>query len=629
MIALVLCFIAISSGSIFAAVFFSKKYEEVVSITVSSIIFFLFISGFFGVLNLGAIIVAILSFALPIFALVYSIKNRTFKELCSRIFTPAFFIFVLFYVFAFYFNYNRMASSWDEFSHWADIVKVMVTLDDFGTNVNSHSTFQSYPPGMSLFQYFYQKINFWVSREVLSEWLLYVPYQVFGFSFILPFLGKLTFKRKINIPLTAIIIFLSMSTFFTTYYTSLYIDPILSILSGVGIASVFLTEKKNLMYRLNIYSICVMLVLMKDAGLMFSAIIAIVYIIDIFVFENDIERIKKIKNSLLVIVSVALPKVLWNVHLRITGAEIEFSNPIEWGVLINNLLGRDESYRQVVKQNFFEAMATRSYSVGDTGISINYYLLFAAMLLGSYFLTEVYRKNHNWDKRKTHLILAVVTIQYVVYVLGLCVTYMFKFSEYEAENLASFERYLYIEYFAIFIFVFIVAIKLILDKKDKLQFWLVILLLIQLTFTLMLPMHKYISRSSVGESRYTRSVYEEIANQIELYVSEDSSVYCLSQESTGFDFWVMRFNARPRTVNDTFGSWSVGEAFYEGDVWTRKMTSDEFINVLCEEYDYLAIYKLNDYFLGEFEALFENPNEIQENRVYKVNTSTGLLELCK
>ena len=54
------------------------------------------------------------------------------------------------------FNAGKLASTWDEFSHWIDIVKAMTTVDDFGTNPQSLSTFKSYPPAMSIFQYVLQ-----------------------------------------------------------------------------------------------------------------------------------------------------------------------------------------------------------------------------------------------------------------------------------------------------------------------------------------------------------------------------------------------------------------------------------------------------------------------------------------
>ena len=50
--------------------------------------------------------------------------------------------------------------------------------------------------------------------------------------------------------------------------------------------------------------------------------------------------------------------------------------------------------------------------------------------------------------------------------------------------------------------------------------------------------------------------------------------------------------------------------------------------ILIEDYNYVALYKLNNYFYEHYSMLFENPSEISENTLYWVNKSTGQLEKC-
>ena len=42
----------------------------------------------------------------------------------------------------------------------------------------------------------------------------------------------------------------------------------------------------------------------------------------------------------------------------------------------------------------------------------------------------------------------------------------------------------------------------------------------------------------------------------------------------------------------------------------------------------MALYTLDKYFYTTFSGLFENPEDIGENRVYKINKKSGLLKLC-
>ena len=52
-------------------------------------------------------------------------------------------------------------------------------------------------------------------------------------------------------------------------------------------------------------------------------------------------------------------------------------------------------------------------------------------------------------------------VELLVYTFGLCIIYMFKFSDFEALSLASFDRYLNIVYLSIWIVLVLLSINLI------------------------------------------------------------------------------------------------------------------------------------------------------------------------
>ena len=60
----------------------------------------------------------------------------------------------------------------------------------------------------------------------------------------------------------------------------------------------------------------------------------------------------------------------------------------------------------------------------------------------------------------------------------------------------------------------------------------------------------------------------------------------------GAYYWVIRFNARPNATNEHF-SWSIGKAFYEGDIFTREISAEQWQQELIREYDYVAIFRIN------------------------------------
>ena len=71
----------------------------------------------------------------------------------------------------------------------------------------------------------------------------------------------------------------------------------------------------------------------------------------------------------------------------------------------------------------------------------------------------------------------------------------------------------------------------------------------------------------------------------------------------------------------------MGQPFYEGDIWTVEKTPKQWREELKSNVDYVAIYHLNEYFMENYSEVFEKPEEIRENGIYKVNKETGTLSL--
>lgn len=182
-------FFIISSGSVYASAVSGKRFEEVLPLTVFSLILVHFLSGVTGFLRQGTYIAISVSILLYLVALITCVQKRTFRFFLKSFLTPGFAVFSVIFVIITVYNYGRLAYIWDEFSHWADVVKSMYTINDLSTNPSANAAFASYPPAMSLFQYFFQNLNRIVSgNRVFEEWRLYSAYQLAAYSLLLPFL---------------------------------------------------------------------------------------------------------------------------------------------------------------------------------------------------------------------------------------------------------------------------------------------------------------------------------------------------------------------------------------------------------------------------------------------------------
>lgn len=623
MSAVIIFFLILSVGSAAGAVLWQKRYEEMLPLTGAALVLLLFLSGILGCLQIGVYAVWLLTAGIYLFLIIQVVEKQCLKNVLPYLLTPGFFVFLSLFCLAIFYNFGKMADGWDEFSHWADIVKTMVTIDDFGTNANSGSQFQSYPPGMALFQYFLQKLNGARAGQNYCEWMLYFAYQVFCFTFFMPFLKNLQWKRPGTIICTGIVIFLSPLLFYSDLYTKIYIDPFLGILAGTGLALFFLREKNSLVSTVNLLFTCSMLVLAKDAGVLFAAILACAYAADCLQIMRDGLR-QKWLCILAAAGAVLVPKLLWSYNIHANQAGVSFSGKFQWGSLWRVLTGQDQTYYTTVFSNFWQALVTQTTKNLP---SLNYRLILLLLLLLLYGGYRMHTAQEACGRSRRRIFAAAVLVQTVVYVCGLCVTYMFKFSEYEAVRLASFERYMNILCLMLWIAGLLLVWEALLRYYKEQRWANVVLVCLLLVISPVNQVSSLFQRLPVAASIETRAPYTAFGEKIASLVSEGSRIYYISQETNGWDYWVMRYTVRPSRLNPGF-SWSIGQPFYEGDIWTKAMTDEEWRQELVEGYEYVAIYQLNEYFLQNFAALFENPAEIGAGEVYRVDQSSGLLIKC-
>lgn len=631
----------ISSGSLFCAVRFEKKYEEILPVTCIGYSLVVFLFGIFDNLIFGFYMVLILSILLYAGFFISLVKhkdreNKYLKKAVFNIITPGFCFFLIFFFGSSLILRGLRAHSWDEFSHWIDIVKVMTELDDFGTNPLSHSAYKTYPPVMSLFQYLMQKVFLLMHPEAgFMEWRCYFAWQILFVSVFLPLFSKI--ERGIGtLSLTGIIL-LVPPVFYSTVYSTAYIDPFLAALAGSGFAVVVVWGtncKKDIFYSVYIWLIISALVLSKDVGMLFAVVLAILYISDYLICTGW-----SIKNKsswcrhwfpyiFMTLISVAVPKILWNYELSSSGLESAAGKiRINYMVLINIILGRDDSYRLDVMKNYIQALFDSSVPFGHTGISLNYISLIVIEISFLYILLRHSVIKGTVKRSQAGLYMSLFIFQIALFVIGMCVTYMFNFSEYEAVRLASFSRYENILFLASTIIVIILLWKLIFCLECHRKTLRAVFLSVLLLSMPGKELAKDVLRINYQNAQKVRDEYMEITDKIKNSCEENSAVYIISQATTGFDKWVLKFNIRPNTINEGFGSWSIGEGpFYDGDIWTVQKSCKEWKEELLSSYDYVALYRVNDYFKDTYGKLFKEPEAIQDNSLFRVNKDNGCLE---
>lgn len=628
-ISILIFLLLISSGSIFCSSYFNKKYEEVLPITCIGIVLISFIFGIIGILKFSTVFLLILGLVLIVLGIVKAIKDKKVINLLNNTFTPGFFVLVVLILIVILGIHGKYFDASDEFSHWGDIVKVMTIIQDFGTNPASHSVFKTYPPGMSLFQYVLEEINIFVTKEAFNEWLCYLSYDIFSIALLLPVCSKMSFKKILSPIAVCIVIFLLPYSYYAASFFSVYIDAFLGFLIAGGLLTLLWDKENDIWFVIKMSAISFMLTLSKDAGLLFAIFFVVATVIT-YVLRNNKKIICKenIVTLIISLCSVAIPKLLWQLNININHAVAVFSNKIDITSLINVLTGKEDSYRLKVFKNYITKLVAGTKYVGATAFQLNYICYILIIILVSYLVIRYVLKKKRINEINAKVTFGYIVVSMVVYVAGLCVIYMYKFSEIEALGLASFVRYIYIVFLGDWFFILMSIIKYANEVDSIRKPVMGIVICFAFLITNLEAVTTFVTNAYAKASQELRAPYAEVVEKTLKYVDGDDQIWFIQQESYGEDGLTYNFCIRPNYVN---GYPSIGQYEDEDDIEvTRPMTPKEWReNLVSGNYDYVMLYDTNGTFRGYFKENFENPDEIVEGGLYRVDKKTGMLSLCE
>lgn len=632
-----LCFLfSISSGSAFASVFYKREYEDVLPLTLSGIVLLLLGGALLGHLNTAFMLTLGATILLWIIALLTAARKKDFINAFQPFFSYGFWSFLFIYAGLNYILFGLKLHEWDEFSHWGTVVKAMVQTGSLGTSSQAHLSFGSYPPGMALVQYYLQRLCTLTKTDAFSEWHLYLAYIVAALSFLLPLI-KRTGCRSLGSRTIITVIFLILPLpFYKNFYHSLYVDAFLGVLAGAGLAmAVLAVNKRERWYTLYIMSICAMLTLTKFSGVLLSVMVAFAYIIEGFAESGCKKGV--LTYAGMVFLSIVIPNHVWNLHIKHFGLSSTPSGTVHLSDIWNILSGKDTTYRSEAFDLFKTALfnntktaGNTNFVIGDMGLFISYFSLLVLFFM-IFILVWHYMKRKSDTIAKSVVITSIVSlIGWICFYIGLGITYLFKFSEEEALRLASYARYSHAVYLALYILTVSISLKAVFCRFSE-KIAAVITFCIILLCTPMEDMAKLLFRDIVRESIDNRAPYLELSEKIRSVAEEGDYVYLICQDErhwfSGAAYWEISFEVRPAVIDNKDSGWMMAK---ENTNWfISGATAEEWRQTLRNNYDYVALYLLDDYFINTFSELFSESTKIEENNVYRIDKETGMLELCE
>lgn len=629
--------------SLFGITRFKLKNEYMIPITCMSMGLMMFIFGMAGLLRVGVYTLMGLSALTVVYTVIYCARKHAWQETLSNTVTPTAVIFVCLYFALCYFNSGWLVCNWDEFSHWADVVKAMSYINDFSTSPLSHSLFKSYPPAMALFQYFFQVLyQLLDTAGGFSEWRLIFAYQLYVVALVLPFIsmgtrGKTDFANICICALKAVVVVLALTYFnLANILRELYIDSFVGAVAGTAIAHTMRQKERPAYRNTVIFLSCATLVLAKDVGIFFAVFVVIINCVTQLRYERSEDKLisecakprirkQEVIFLLLSVGCIAVPKLLWKLQIHLDQVSVSFSEPYDLGVLLNIILGKDTTFRSKVFPIFFAALMSDEINVGCFSLPC----ISALVLLLEFILFITIDKQKKAEDGSgtgafwKYIYFIVIFAMSLAYVIGLPITYIFKFGEYEALRLASFNRYIGILFTCLWLTLVLSYISAEHDvKREKKQ------LAIFVSFIVLcagwIDLRAYSSKTYVMDSLAFRESYDMMSDKVHNTIGDnDANIYVIAQETGNMETYISRFLFRPYTIS---GQSSIGEApFYDGDVWTEIISPEDWKARVLSDYDYVVIYTVNDYFVETYSDFFEN--NLQEYSLYEVDKTDGICRI--
>ncbi len=490
------------------------KIEFLPAVTFSGQICILFLGGILNLLPILGGLIFLTGLALA----VLSLKNR---ESLRDFLCPGYFFFLLSSLYFLILLKGQVFTSYDNFSHWALVVKQMLLTDRFPTWQDPIILFQSYPLGSSVFVYYVSKII-----STVSEGCQMFAQTMLTLSMILPLFSLVRKNKWINSLLIAAAAVFLLS--FNNWPTELLVDTLLPL---TGAAGFFLAgeelsaEKRTVWFSV---PLAVSMILIKNSGIFFWALTAARVVIHWISSRKTAGRQEKLSWCCLILLPLTA-LLLWKKHVEYvfySGMTSVHSMSLK-------------AYAANIQEKSGEAVSQILHAFIQQLVSGRLLLYLLGITLLCAVLCRVWKQeSRSWGKTAL-----LITAVYLGYQAGNLCMYLFSMPVGEAVVMSGYSRY----YRTIIAWCLICVLCQVIRWLDqqKLSVSLSLLLLFILCFWQMGANPHILRRSPAGG---TRAQLDQI---IEAYSVEPSSacIVYIPQDDMWYTYHLTKFLLYTPTVD--------------------------------------------------------------------------------
>lgn len=319
---------------------------------------------------------------------------------------------------------------YDNFSHWATIVKFMFFEQRLPGASDALISFSSYPVGTSLFNNYFINMVGYSSGNMLVAQFIYIWAAVYSvFEFL---------KDKKRVLFSAIVCSVITLTMFANVeigFNNLLVDYVIAAVTVAGfVGACVYGEHHPWLQASHVFLASANLLLIKNSGAFFVAVLLINYFVALCVYPKgkawSAKRVVSIVTRWLVVVGLSVtPFLVWLNHVKSTFTSSK--HQLDAAAFSGQLNAEGVEYMQDIAQRMIDAsMQWSSLSTrGMLFINISIFIIWLWMRL---------RKQHTLLLYQ----LLLLDVIFILYYLSIFAMYLVSMPYDEAIVLAGFERYL-------------------------------------------------------------------------------------------------------------------------------------------------------------------------------------------
>lgn len=390
--------------------------------TCGFIILVLYASGYWNVLYPAGILLFIIGCLLGLLSFYQRYREKTLRLPTTNLLT----IWLAFYFGLFALTlFHSGLEHYDNYSHWATIVKFLYTEGRLPTAADSIISFTSYPLGSSLFIYYATLIAGFGSNVMLIAQFILIFSGLYAMFVVVR-------DESRTLIITMMFTFIAVFNYFNIAIrmNNLLVDFLLPILTLAGLAGIYKMQRQLMQMSFFTILIAGELSVVKNSALFFVAVILIYYFSRVLLlWKFSKSKLSLIGTGLVTAVGSFLPYLLWSNHVKKSFPQSKHEINLS---LYQQIFGeKDSSITKEITDLFITTIADLQ-TLSTQGIILTNLILVIAFLFIRYGL-----------QRKNSLLRYgfLIDLTVITYYIGIYLMFLFSMPTEEALYLAGFDRY--------------------------------------------------------------------------------------------------------------------------------------------------------------------------------------------